>query len=516
LIPIVTASQMQAIDKCAIDRFGIPGLMLMENAGRGVFHALRHRFPDLQGKRVVIFCGKGNNGGDGFVGARYLKNHDAEVQVLLIGKMSDLKNDARTNAEIADNLGVPIHEIDENNFNSQSHSIRHADILVDAIFGTGLSKPAAGFHERVIEEINDANKFVLAVDIPSGLDSDTGFIMGPHVRAGLTVTFGLMKRSHLLHPATTFMGQVETVDIGLPPPAVAEMDIPLHSVEPSDIAAWLGKRPSDAHKGSFGHVLVVAGSLGKGGAAGLTAVAALRAGCGLVTLALPASCQRAVEFYPLEVMTVPLPETAEGRISTQALGLLQKHAEGKSALAVGPGISTDPETVELLGEFLPALPCPRVVDADAINSLAQGGIDLTSFLGETIITPHPREMSRISGQSMEEIQQNRIDAAASFAVDKNVTVVLKGAASIIAFADGSTFINPTGNSGMATAGSGDVLTGIIAGFIAQGLGLKEATLAGVYCHGAAGDRAAEAIGERSLLASDLMNALPETLKTLAS
>jgi ADP-dependent NAD(P)H-hydrate dehydratase / NAD(P)H-hydrate epimerase len=513
---VLTAAEMQAIDKYSIEECGIPGVILMENAGRGAVDCLKRLFPDLGAKRVIVFAGKGNNGGDGFVMARHLLNMGTDVSVLLLGKTSELKADAKLNAEIAHNIGVEINEVDITNFKSFDHRLRHSDLIIDAIFGTGLTKPASGFFEEVFGRINQLQKFVVSVDIPSGVDSDSGQLIGPHVKANLTLALALLKRSHVTFPAAGMMGDIEVVDISLPQKAVDAQPLAVQMVEPGDIAAWFKKRPSDAHKGDFGHVLVIAGSLGKGGAAGLTALAALRAGCGLVTLGIPESCQKALEFHPLEVMTVPLPETANGTLAVEAKDLIVEQLQGKSALAIGPGISTDPETVQLLREVLPTIQIPMVLDADAVNCLAlDGGLELLKN-SEVVLTPHPKEMSRISGLSTQEIQANRIETASRFAQENSVHLVLKGARTILAFADGSVFINPTGNPGMATAGSGDVLTGIIAGLIAQGLEVRQAVIAGTYLHGLAGDIFAEKSAEASLIAGDLLNGIPESLSRVLS
>ncbi len=504
---------MQAIDRCAIEEYGIPGMILMENAGRVSVETLKRKLPDLADKKIVVFAGKGNNGGDGFVMARHLHNMGTDVWVLLLGKIEELKADAKLNAEIAQNIGVEISEVDAGNFKSFDHRLRHCDLVIDAIFGTGLTQPAEGFYAEVFEKINQLQKFVVSVDIPSGVDSDSGCLIGPHVQANLTLALAMLKRSHATFPSAGAMGDIEVIDIGIPQKAIASQSLHVEMVEPDDIASWFPKRTSYSHKGDYGHVLVIAGSQGKGGAAGLTALGALRAGCGLVTLALPESCQNALEFHPLEDMTVPLPETENGALSIGAKDLLLKQLKGKSAVAVGPGISTDPETVQLLQEFLPSVQVPLVIDADAVNGLAQCGDLKTLKITDAILTPHPKEMSRISGWSTEEIQANRIELASRFAGEYGLTLVLKGARTIIAFPDESVFINPTGNPGMATAGSGDVLTGIIAGLIGQGLQTRSAVIAGVYLHGLAGDIYANEKGsETSLIAGDLLENLPASIK----
>ncbi len=511
---VAHAKEMQAIDRLAIERYGVSGLTLMENAGRGVVVELKKRFNNLSNKRVVVFCGKGNNGGDGFVIARHLFNLGAEVIALLTGKRVDLKNDDAANAELAINLGVPVQEVNINNLSSIAPSLESCDLIVDALFGTGLTRPAIGLYEQTIEKINAAEKFVVAVDIPSGIDSDTGQLMGAHVKANLTFALGLLKRGHLLYPAAEAMGEVEIVDIGLPSGAVDSQQLRVCVTEEEDLRSWFRPRSGDSHKGSYGHVLVIAGSRGKGGAAGLAALAALRTGCGLVTLALPEGCQRTLEFHPLEVMTVPTPETSSGSFALAAKEVLLDQCKGKSAVVIGPGLSTDPETVELLNNLLPEIGCPMVVDADGLNGLARHPELLSILKSETVLTPHPKEMSRLLGLKTEDILKNRIEAAAEFACKYALCLVLKGAASLIALPDGSVTINPTGNPGMATAGSGDVLTGIIASIIAQGVSSGEAAIAGTYLHGLAGDIFAETESQTSLIAGDLLRTLPESMKRI--
>lgn len=508
---------MQAIDRCAIEEYGIPGILLMENAGRESVEILKRKFPDLASKKIVIFAGKGNNGGDGFVMARHLLNLGANVWVFLLGKIAELKNDAKTNAGIAQNIGVEVHAIDAGNFQSFDHRLRHSDLVIDAIFGTGLSKPATGFYAEVFERINSLKKFVVAVDIPSGVDSDSGCLIGPYVQADLTLALALLKRSHATFPSAKVMGEIEVIDIGIPQKAIDSQSLTVEMVEPQDIVSLFPKRSGHSHKGDYGHVLVIAGAKGKGGAAGLTALGALRSGCGLVTLALPDSCQKAVEFNPLEVMTVALPETDNGTLALSAKDAILEHLKGKSAVAVGPGISTDAETVQILQELLPLVKIPLVIDADAVNCLAECGGLATLKKPDVILTPHPKEMSRVSGLSTSEIQENRIESATRFARENGCTLVLKGARTLIAFPDGSVVINPTGNPGMATAGSGDVLTGIIAGLIGQGLKTRSAVIAGVYLHGLAGDIYAREKGtETSLIAGDLLDNLPASLKRVLS
>ena len=514
MLPVVTAKQMQAIDRFAINNLGIPGITLMENAGTGVVRELQKRFPNLSQKRVFIFCGRGNNGGDGFVIARHLSSIGCEVKVLLAGKFSDLKGDAGVNARSARNIGVPVDDLNPENLSLFDHKLRHCDIIVDAIFGTGLNNPAAGHMGDVIEKINQFDKFVVSVDINSGVDSDSGQLMGPHVKSDLTLALAYMKQSHLLHPSASVMKETCLIDIGIPDKARENQNIRVHQSEEADIKSYFKKRNPNTHKGSYGHVLVLAGSKGKGGSAGLTALAVLRAGAGLCTLALPDSCQSAFEVHPLEVMTTPLPETTKGTLSLDAKESILELLRDKSAIAIGPGITTAPETVALIGELILQVSCPMVLDADALNALSLHKDWLAKLKPETVLTPHPKEMSRLTGIPTEEIQRNRIAVASRFSADHSLNLVLKGSPSLIALSDGSIVINPKGNAGMATGGSGDVLTGIIAGLIVQGLSPQQASIAGTYIHGETGDQFSESESQTSLIAGDLLRCLPETLKRI--
>jgi ADP-dependent NAD(P)H-hydrate dehydratase / NAD(P)H-hydrate epimerase len=514
---VVTAKQMQAIDQKAIDSFGIPGITLMENAGVGVVRELQERFADLSRKKIFIFCGKGNNGGDGFVIARHLFNLGSEVRVLLVGKLSGLKGGAEINANSVRSIGVQVDEVDSYNLNLHDHKLRHCDIIIDAVFGTGLNKPVTGFVEKVIGKINQSEsngKFVVSVDINSGVDSDSGELMGPHVKSDLTIALAHWKQSHFLHPAAGVMGELRLIDIGIPLKACEDQKIQVHQPEDKDIKSYFHKRDPNSHKGNYGHVLVLAGSRGKGGAAGLTALAVLRAGAGLCTLALPDSCQKTFEVHPMEVMTVPLPETARGTLSVKAKEYILDLLEGKSVVAIGPGISTDAETVALIGELLPLIKSPLVLDADALNVISQHKSWLKYLPPETVLTPHPKEMSRLTGVSTKEIQKNRIATTSKFSNEHSLNLVLKGFPSLVGLDDGSVFINPTGNAGMATGGSGDVLTGIIAGLLAQGLSASQASIAGTYIHGQSGDHFAESQSQTTLIAGDLLRCLPETLKRI--
>jgi NAD(P)H-hydrate epimerase len=362
--------------------------------------------------------------------------------------------------------------------------------------------------------MNEAGRPVVALDLPSGLGSDDGILRGPCVRATLTVTFGLPKRSLLLYPAAAAAGEVVVADIGMPAPLLREPAIAVEVLEPADMAAALPPRDPDAHKGTYGHVLVVAGSAGKTGAAALCSLAALRVGAGLVTLALPESLHDAMAAKLTEVMTAPLPETDERTLSRAALERLLPLLEGKAVVALGPGLSTHPSTAALVWDLMAASRVPLVVDADGINALGHRLEALGKITAPLVLTPHPGELSRLLTVATQEVQDQRIPIVQKVAQTYNLTLVLKGARTLIASAKGQVAINPTGNPGMATAGSGDVLTGVLAGLIAQGGDLDLKVRAGVYLHGLAGDLAADALTEEAMLAGDLLERLPDAIRRI--
>ena len=511
---VLTSKEMQEIDAIAASHYDIDGLKLMKNAGKGIVSQIKRRFDDFINKRILIFCGKGNNGGDGFVAACLFFDMGVSVKVILLEKLINLKGNTSINAKLAFNLGVNIVEIEEVHSDLLQYNLGSCDIIIDALLGTGLTRPVEGIYKQVIEQINQSQKFVVSVDIPSGLDSDTGLLKGVFILADLTIGLALPKRSHLLFPSAGLIGELQIVDIGITQNIIDSQNLELQVTEEADLRNWFQKRSADSHKGSYGHVLVIAGSRGKGGAAGLTSLAALRMGCGLVTLALPESCQKTLEFHPLEVITVPVPETALGTFALSSKEVLLSHAKGKAAVAIGPGISTEPETVQLINEILPLIDCPLIIDADGINAIAQNK-NLISKLGiETILTPHPKEMSRISGIEISKILKNRVEVTRQFALDNSVNIILKGASSIICQPNGMTTINPTGNPGMATAGTGDILTGIIASLVAQGFSSPKSAIAGTYLHGLTGDIYAKEESQTNLIAGDLLRTLPKSMKRI--
>jgi NAD(P)H-hydrate epimerase len=512
---LVTASEMQEMDRRTIEEFGIPGMVLMENAGRGATAFLLEKFPDIVNEKVGVIAGRGNNGGDGFVIARYLKQKGCEVQVYLLADSGRVRGDALANLKLLKPLGVPLVEIpDEASFSRIKSEMDGIDLWVDAIFGTGLKSDVKGYFKTVINYINGLKKPVFAVDMPSGLNSDTGQTRGACVSAGATATFAFAKTGHMVLPGAAYTGDLEIVDIGIPPHIVTAVNPGQFLITEPLIASYLSPRPMDAHKGSTGHLLVIAGSTGKTGAASMTSMSALRAGAGLVTLGVAESLNSILEVQVLEAMTVPLPECRRGVLGDSALDAIRKELHGKRSLAIGPGLGQDVETKKLVRAIIQDSEIPVVVDADGLNCMAGAVNILKKARSQIVLTPHPGEMARLLKTSAGDVQQDRITCAREFAVDNNVHVVLKGARTVISHPDGRVFINPTGNAGMAAGGMGDVLTGLIAGLIAQGLPPEAACHTGVYLHGTAADSLVEEKGPYGYLASEVMNAIPGEIKKL--
>jgi NAD(P)H-hydrate epimerase len=508
---------MRKLDQKAISEFGIPGMVLMENAARGVVNALFRSFPDLLTSRVGILAGRGNNGGDGLAVARYLANRGVPCRIFLLTAQEELKGDAATNLEILKKMGVAIQEIlNLREWEEQKALVDSADLLLDGIFGTGLKGNVEGFYREIIESVNSLKKPVVAIDIPSGLDADSGQVLGACIQAQITVTFGLAKRGLFVHPGAQAAGKVVIIDISIPSPAVEGERIQDHLLEGADFIPVLLPRRRDAHKGQFGHLFVLAGSPGKTGAAALVSETALRIGTGLITLGIPESLNSILEEKLTEVMTEPLPETREKTLALSAQQRIFELCSRKTALAIGPGLSLNSETIRLVQQLVRKSPLPAVLDADALSALAAKMETLRKSRKALVLTPHPGEMARLAETSIEEVQKNRIEMARGFAKEYEVILVLKGNRSLIASPEGEVFINPTGNPGMASGGMGDVLTGMIAGFLAQGLPPLEAAKLGVYLHGLTGDYAAFLKGERGIAATDVVELTPKVLNALAS
>jgi len=512
---ILNSFQMKEVDRTAIEEIGIPGPVLMENAGAQIANALKMRFPRLRHEKIVIVAGKGNNGGDGLVVARHLTNLGCRPQVLLLGAKSDVKGYAAINLGIAERTGIPIQEIvSEQDWKKREKILGQASLIVDAIFGTGLLKPAEGLFARAIDDINRAEGFKLAVDVPSGLSSDHFELIGPAIKAHLTVALAAPKICHIFPPAEELVGELLVADISIPGYLLEEGKFKLELVEEKTILPFLRKRKKDSHKGTYGHLLAVAGSLGKTGAAVLAGRAALKTGAGLVTVATPRAALPSIARSMMELMTEPLAETREGTISAEAVAGAVKLMKGKDALLLGPGISINPSTIQFVSGLLARAKGPVVIDADGLNILALRPALLPDLPQPTILTPHPGEFARLCGLSLKAIFSEKLRLAPEFASKYGVFLVLKGYRTLVASPDGRVFVNPTGNPGMATGGSGDVLSGLIASLIIQEKDVLGSVLAAVYLHGLSGDIAATKTGERALIAGDLIRYLPQAFKRL--
>jgi NAD(P)H-hydrate epimerase len=512
---LVTSESMRAIDNECINNLGIPGLKLMENAGVGTARFIERELGSVGDKRITVVCGKGNNGGDGFVIARELKTRGAAVGVYLAGHRDDVGGDARANL---DRLGreTVVELTDGRSVGALVQAMTNSDLVVDAVFGTGFQGVPRGLSGTVIGQINLCGRRVLAVDVPSGLNATTGVAEGECVRADWTCTMGLPKRGFYLHPGKEYVGRVHVVDIGVPASVLEAMGLKENVLTPEEAAGLLPDRPHDAHKGTFGKIVVIAGSVGYTGAAALTAASALRSGAGLVTLGVPASLNDILEAKLTEVITRPLPETAGRALSADALPAAREMLAAADAAAVGPGVSRDPGTQELVRAIVAEIDLPCVVDADGLNALSPEAVGARTGSAPLVLTPHPGEMSRLSGRAVGDVQSRRDEVAREVAERARATVLLKGEATVVADADGQVYINPTGNSGLASGGTGDVLTGIVAALLGRGLSGIEAGALGAYIHGAAGDDAATDVGEVSMTAGDVLERLPGVFRRLMS
>lgn len=503
MIPILTPEQMQRADRHAIGRLGIPSLLLMENAGSAVAAELlrRRRF---RGVRVAVLCGKGNNGGDGLVIARKLNEAGAAVTVVLISPVNAFSADALAMYRRLPELPV----VPLRRFLSDGPA---PSVIIDAMLGTSFTGRLRDAYREAVGRCNAMPGWKVAVDIPTGLNGTTGETEGAAFRADLTVTLSNPKYGFYRSAARDVTGDVVTADIGIPGESIERVSSGLFLVEADDIRRLLPRRRNDAHKGTAGKVFVLAGSRGMTGAALLAARSALRSGAGLVVLGVPASELPSVARRTLEAMPFPLPSTNRGAVSIEALPAVRTKLSWCDAAAVGCGLSVDPETRTVVRSLLGKRKKPMVLDADALNALS-GRPSLLRGGRTTVITPHVAELARLTGTPAEEIERDPFGSASAVARRYGVTVVMKGGPTAVADPGGSVFVNPTGNPGMATAGSGDVLTGVIGALLGQGLSAGAAAVAGVYLHGAAGDRARSRRGVHGLIASDIIAALPAAIK----
>lgn len=512
---VLTGSEMREADRRTIEDVGIPSRSLMENAGRAVARTMTRELPDLRSRKMAVICGKGNNGGDGLVVLRALATQGVSAKAWVLCSLDELSGDARHNLEAAQEAGLPVASAaDEPAWRQALSEISRSDVIVDAIFGTGLTRPAAGLPEQAIRDINEMPAFTVAVDVPSGLSSDTGEIRGLSIQADLTVALAAPKVCHLIPPASLRSSRLEVVDIGIPKSVLESVGSRLQTIEPEEIRRFLPQRRAEAHKGDFGHLLIVGGSISKPGAAVMAAHAALRAGVGLVTVAAPRSALALMAPALPEAMWEPLDQNSEGAIAASAYSRLQELLAGKTSLAIGPGLGQNAETVGLVKRLVAENELPTVIDADGLNAY-HGDMDALPPKRPLALTPHPGEAGRLLGCPARDVQKNRLDSVRELASRTDAFVLLKGHRTLVSDPSGNVFINLTGNPGLATGGTGDVLTGVV-GALVNRLAMDVALRVAAHLQGLAGDLAAESVGQTSLLATDVIRSLPKALRRLGA
>lgn len=521
MLKVVTAKEMQLIDLVTIKKYGLSGLVLMERAALSVVEKINDLFfkqlPKSPGsvqadkRKIIVLCGGGNNGGDGFVIARLLNEQGEDVEVYLTVSLGSLKGDAKTNCNAAKKFGVTVRPV------SKFQRSRFQNIIIiDALLGTGLSRNVGPSLAQVIKKVNRMSSPVISVDIPSGISSDTGRVMGCAIQAQYTVTFGLPKRGHLLYPGAEHTGRLFVEDTGFPGKLLEPAKNSVCLFQRDDVLELLPERPDYSHKGTYGHVLLVAGSRGKTGAALMAARACLRTGAGLVTIGVPETLVNTFQSRVTEEMVLSLPDRGDGTLSYNAADTILDFMKKRgTVMAVGPGMSVDAEISKLVARLIAGSKKPVVIDADGLNAIAGNTGILKKGRAPIILTPHPGEMKRLL-RSSQKVEDDRISTAVSFARKSGVYLLLKGAPTVVATPGGRAFVNPTGNPGMATAGTGDVLTGMISALLAQKLSPEYASILGAYLHGLIGDLVAEKKGGCSLTASDMINAIPRVLRSLSS
>lgn len=513
---LVTAEEMRAFDSKAINEFGIAGIVLMENAGRSTFEILKRLFEDrLEGLLVSVIAGPGNNGGDGYVIARYLINHGVDVDIFLLSPREKIKGDAQINLNILEKMQANIWDVSsEESIESVEEIWAESTIIIDAILGTGLKSEVRPPYSDAIVQINNLSSFKLSVDIPSGIDSDTGEIRGVAIEADRTATYGFQKLGMAMYPGRSLCGEIEVVDISIPKISVDLNPPPTRLISAPDMRNYLEARSDpSAHKGTFGRVLIIGGSPGKTGAPAMAAMAASRVGAGLVIVAVPASLNSILETKLTEEMTEPLPDDS-GFVDSSAAQRVLELCQDKTCVALGPGLSTAPGSIKLTQTLLNEYEGRLVIDADGLNCLASDLSFLSRTKAKVVLTPHPGEMARLTGLSTAEVQRNRFALAKEFSSKHKCWLVLKGAATITFSPYGQSFINSTGNPWMSSGGQGDVLTGILAGLLAQKLPSEEVIPFGVWLHGFVADNIVDRDGPRPVLATDILKEIPAFLNGL--
>lgn len=508
---VLTSKEMKEVEKKAA-QIGIAPIILMENAAIGVLNVISNIYKDLNAIKAVVVAGSGNNGGDAFAVARHLFNKGVSVKVVAVATDSSKKltEEAYQNLKIIENMGIFVKKV--NSIDEETSKIfSHANLIIDGLLGTGVSRNLSGIYLDIVSLINSLGKEVLSIDIPSGIDADTGKIMGEAIKASNTVALGFFKPAHFLFPGRDFSGKVFLSPISLPK-SYYEKDLSsINKIEEHEVIGFLKRRQKNSHKGTYGHIVVIGGSPGKTGAVAMSGMASLRVGTGLATIICPSSLNSIIEQSFLEVMTYPASDI-NGYISLQAFDSVSKFLDDKDAVVIGPGLSTSDITAEFFVAFMQNLSKPIVVDADGLNLVAKNIKVLESKKWPVILTPHPGEMARLTGLSVGDILQDPIGVARQFSERRGVYVVLKSATTVFATPKGKIFLSTYGNPGMATAGVGDVLSGIIGGFLAQGYEVEKAVMLALAVHGIAGDLAKNKVGEAALVATDILSSIAEVIK----
>ncbi len=510
---IAVEKDIRAIDLKAVEKYQIPYMVLMENAGIALAEEVKkHINPH---SKVIIIAGMGNNGGDGLVCARHLHNESYRVKIFMIGNHKKLSEHANHNFEIVKHLNIPVETINDiSGVKKLGKIIAYDDIVVDCIFGIGITKEVEGVYELAIDEINESSGFVISCDIPSGIHASEGLVMKTAVRANKTVALCLPKVGNIMYPAAEYNGELVVKKIAIPKELVDEMPIPLETITVDMVKQMIPKRQRNSHKGVYGKASIIAGSFGMTGAAILCGKSALRSGVGLLKLIIPESLHTIITTSVPEAVTVPLAETRKGVFGINQVEKLVHTCDAADVIAIGPGCGQNAEMNEILRHLITLVDRPVIIDADGLNTLARHVDVLRNKINDVVLTPHPGEMSRLTNLPLEVINQHPINTAREFASKWQVTVVLKGARTVIALPSGQTYININGNPGMATAGSGDVLTGIITSLVAQGLSAENAAIAGVYIHGYSGDLMVGQKGEYGLIAGDLIEGITQAFRNL--
>jgi hydroxyethylthiazole kinase-like uncharacterized protein yjeF len=511
---LVTAEQMRRIDHEAIVNRSIPGPELMENAGRGIARRIKEEIlSEPRGRKVVIFCGKGNNGGDGFVAGRYLHQYGATVEIYFPAPVEGLSDDAGLNYKKAGQLPLKIMPVESA---GQLPEVIEADCILDAVFGTGFAGAPRGILADFIKCINRQKAHIVSVDCPSGLNVDTGRHEGDVVTADDTFTLALPKIGLYFSPGRELSGNVDIISIGIPDDIIDSFALKENLITPELVSSLLPLRKPDAHKGYYGRLFIVAGSTGLTGAATLAAISAARSGLGLVTVGCPESLNAILEVKLTEAMTYPLPDVAKkGVLAKRGLGRIRQKLAESNAAVIGPGLGRHHETQELVRRLTASLDRPAIIDADGLNAFEKDRSALEGSHAGLVLTPHPGEFKRlIAEKNIPEDLPAKFDLIRGCAARYDAVIVYKGSPTIVIDTDGQLYLNPVGNDGMATGGTGDVLSGIIGSLLAQGLNPLNSAVCGVYIHGLAGDLAAAEYGRRSMIAGDLIEFLPDAFELL--